>query len=122
MNEDFIKLYQHLNIEVLDLMRQIDTLIKRSVDFVIEEKVWSKTAMYYIGKRTIILALFSDHINIVSNPQIYKDSILYQNAIIENKEFLKGYKITPKGMLQIYLGQEVPEQLLLQIFKQTFTK
>ena len=34
-------------------------------------------------------------------------------------EELVGYKITPKGMLQIFVGQEVPDELLKMIIKET---
>ena len=43
----------------------------------------------------------------------------YPSEIIEM--YLKtGYKITPKGMLQIYLKQDIPSEVLKQIFLETF--
>ena len=37
-----------------------------------------------------------------------------------HQEELEGYQITPKGMLQIYLKQEIPSEVLKQIFMETF--
>lgn len=47
---------------------------------------------------------FKDHINIEAQ------------AVIQHKEELACYKITPKGMLQIYLKQDIPYEVLKQIF------
>ena len=47
---------------------------------------------------------FKDHINIEAR------------AVIQHKEELACYKITPKGMLQIYLKQDIPYEVLKQIF------
>ena len=51
---------------------------------------------------------FKDHINIEAR------------AITMHQEELEGYQITPKGMLQIYLKQEIPSEVLKQIFMETF--
>lgn len=50
---------------------------------------------------------FKDHINIEAQ------------AVIQHKEELAGYKITPKGMVQIYLKQDIPYKVLKQIFEET---
>ena len=50
---------------------------------------------------------FKDHINIEAQ------------AVIQHKEALAGYKITPKGMVQIYVKQDVPFEVLKQIFTET---
>lgn len=50
---------------------------------------------------------FKDHINI--------EAI----AVSANKEMLSGYKITPKGMLQIFLKQDIPAEVLKKIFAET---
>ena len=41
------------------------------------------------------------------------------NAISEYKDVLSGYKVTPKGMLQIFLKQEIPVDVLRRIFAET---
>ena len=38
---------------------------------------------------------------------------------IAHRQELVGYKITPKGMLQIFLGQGIPGNALRQIFEET---
>lgn len=53
------------------------------------------------------LIAFKDHINIEAQ------------AVISHKEELAGYKITPKGMLQIYLKQDIPSDILKQMFAET---
>jgi len=50
---------------------------------------------------------FKDHINIEAQ------------AVIQHKEELSGYKITPKGMLQIYLNQDIPTNALKKIFAES---
>ncbi len=50
---------------------------------------------------------FKDHINIEAQ------------AVIQHKEELISYKITPKGMLQIYVNQDIPNEILIQIFAET---
>ena len=50
---------------------------------------------------------FKDHINIEAV------------AVNRHGEELKGYKSTPKGMVQIYLGQDIPFEILKQIFIDT---
>lgn len=50
---------------------------------------------------------FKDHINIEAQ------------AVIRHKEELAGYQITPKGMVQICLKQEILYVVLKQIFAET---
>ena len=50
---------------------------------------------------------FKDHINIEAS------------AIALYREVLSVYKITPKGMLQIHTNQNVPSDLIKQIFAKT---
>ena len=50
---------------------------------------------------------FKDHVNIEAQ------------AVELHKEELAGYKITPKGMLQIYLKQDIPYEVLKQVFAET---
>ena len=42
--------------------------------------------------------------------------------IIKYKDELSGYKITPKGMLQIYLRQDIPTDVLKKLFTETLIK
>lgn len=69
--------------------------------------MWAKLPSYYAGERFVRLIPFKEHINIEAQ------------AILLHKEELAGYKITPKGMLQIYVNQNVPKDILAQIFAET---
>lgn len=70
-----------------------------------EEKLWAKLPSYYVGEKFVRLIPFKDHINIEAR------------AISEG--MFNGYKLTPKGMLQIYLKDEIPVQALEKVFKET---
>lgn len=69
--------------------------------------MWAKIPSYYVGKSFVRLIPFKDHINIEAQ------------AVIQHKEGLSGYKITPKVMLQIFLKQDIPYEALKQIFAET---
>lgn len=71
------------------------------------KKMWAKMPSYYVGESFVRLIPFKDHINIEAA------------AISAHKEDLEGYKITPKGMLQIYSGEEIPFNALQRIFTET---
>ncbi len=62
---------------------------------------------FYLGEKFVRLIPFKDHINIEAE------------AVMEHKFRLHQYKITPKGMLQIYLYQDIPEKVLKEIFYDT---
>lgn len=71
------------------------------------ETLWAKLPSYYVGDSFVRLIPFKDHINVEAS------------AVLQHQAELNGYKITPKGMLQIFLKQELPEEILTQIFKET---
>lgn len=73
----------------------------------IEEKMWAKLPSYYVGEKFVRLIPFKDHINVEAR------------KIIDYKDELNGYKITPKGMLQIYVGEDIPKEVLMKVFKDT---
>ena len=50
---------------------------------------------------------FKDHINIEAK------------AVVDYKEEIAGYKVTPKGRLQIFLKQDIPVGVLKKIFAET---
>lgn len=71
------------------------------------ETLWARLPRYCVGERFVRLIPFGDHINIEAV------------AVKDHTEELHGYKITPKGMLQIFVGQEAPTEILREIFKET---
>ncbi len=93
--------------EITDLFNRLRSLILESVSVEPEETLWAKLPSYYAGDSFVRLIAFKDHINIEAS------------AITEHKEELTGYKITPKGMLQIFVNQEIPTDVLKQIFVKT---
>jgi hypothetical protein len=82
-------------------------LILESTSLDIEEKLWARLPSIFCGDRFVRLVPFKDHINIEA-----KGIMAYQDQI-------HGYKITPKGMLQIGHEQEIPGELLKLIFKES---
>jgi len=82
-------------------------LINESTSEHIVEKMWAKLPSFYVGKKFIRIIIFKDHINIEAN------------AILNYRNKLSSYKLTPKGMLQIFHNQQIPQQLLRVIFKET---
>ena len=95
---------------------EIKTLFEkmRSIIFSVfpaaEEKLWAKLPSYYAGERFARLIPFKDHINIEAA------------AIMGHLDELTGYSVTPKGMLQIGLKNDLPAELLERIFTETLTK
>lgn len=50
---------------------------------------------------------FKDHINVEAK------------AVLKYEDRLAGYKVTPKGMLVISIKQDIPVDVLKQIFAET---
>lgn len=93
--------------EVIDLFITLRKLIYDSIASDLVETLWAKLPSYYAGEAFVRLIPFKDHINIEAQ------------AVIQHKKELSCYKITPKGMLQIYVKQDVPSDVLKQIFAET---
>ena len=107
MNEqvkDYIGKYPSVIIDMFDNIRK---MIYDSVSCELEERLWAKLPSYYVGDSFVRIIPFKDHINIEAQ------------AVIQHKEELEGYKITPNGMVQIYIKQDIPYQVLNQIFAET---
>jgi len=107
MNEQIREYIDKYPSEIVDMYNNIRQIIFDSVSSEIEETLWAKLPSYYVGETFVRLIPFKDHINIEAN------------AVSEYKEVLSGYKVTPKGMLQIFLNQELPIDVLKQIFAKT---
>ena len=93
--------------EIVALFSELRQLIYDSASTEPNETLWAKLPSYYVGESFVRLIPFKDHINIEAT------------AIAEHKENLTGYKITPKGMLQIFLKQGIPTDILKKIFAET---
>lgn len=74
-----------------------------------EETLWARLPSYLAGEHFVRLIPFKDHINIEAR------------AVLAHREELTGYKITPKGMLQLYVKQAVPSEVLRKIFTETLS-
>ena len=107
MNEQVKEYLEKFPCEITDLFGSLRSLIYDSVKAVIKETLWTKLPSYYVGDSFVRLIAFKEHINIEAK------------AIVEYKEELTDYKITPKGMLQIFVNQKVPTDVLKQIFAET---
>jgi len=93
--------------EIIDMYNTLRKLIFDSISSEPQETIWAKIPSYYVGESFVRLIPFKDHINI--------EAI----SILKHKEELTSYKITPKGMLQIFLKQDIPADVLRQIFTET---
>ena len=105
---DEIKLYiEKYPTEIIKLFQELRKIIYDCAKVDIEEKMWAKIPTYYTGKLYIRLIPFQNHINIEAK------------AIIKHQDELSNFKITPKGMLQIFVNQKVPSDILAKIFAET---
>ena len=107
MNEQVKEYLEKFPCEITDLFGSLRSLIYDSVKAEVEETLWAKLPSYYVGDSFVRLIAFKDHINIEAK------------AVMEHKEELTDYKITTKGMLQVYVKQELPSEVLKQIFPET---
>jgi len=93
--------------DIVDMYIVLRKLIFDSVSSEPQETMWAKLPTYYVGESFVRLIPFKDHINIEAK------------AVSVNKKMLSGYKVTPKGMLQIFLKQDIPADVLRKIFIET---
>ncbi len=91
----------------MEMFCELRQIVFESISCEPEETLWAKLPSYYVGERFVRLIPFKDHVNIEAQ------------AVDLHKEELAGYKITPKGMLQIYLKQDIPYEVLKQVFAET---
>lgn len=107
MNEEITSYIEKYNNDIQELFIKTQELVMQSVSCNITEKLWAKIPSFYVGERFIRIIPFKDHINVEAK------------AILQHISELKEYKITPKGMLQIYQKQEIPCNILQVIFIET---
>ncbi len=107
MNEQVKTYIDKYPSEIIDMYKNLRKIIFESVSCEPEEVLWAKLPSYYMGEAFVRLIPFKDHINIEAE------------AVISHQKELEGYKITPKGMLQIYLKQDIPYEVLKYIFEES---
>ena len=107
MNEQIKTYLEKYPQEIVDMFTALRQLIFDNVNVVPEETMWAKLPSYYNGDKVVRLIPFKDHINIEAS------------VVIQHKDKLADYKITPKGMLQIYVKQNIPSDTLKQILVET---
>ena len=107
MNEQVKEYIDKYPSEIIDMFNKLRQMIFDSALCEPKEAMWAKLPSYYVGDSFIRLIPFKDHINIEAN------------KITGHIEELTDYKITPKGMLQLYLKQDIPHIVLKQIFAET---
>ena len=107
MNEQVREYIDKYSNEIIDMYGTLRKLIFDSASSEPQEIIWAKIPSYYVGKSFVRLIPFKDHINIEAK------------AVSEHKDVLGEYKITPKGMLQIFLKQDIPTEVLKHIFSET---
>lgn len=108
MKEDIYNYLEKFEARTKQRFCDLHKLVYESTSEKIDEKLWAKMPSFYVNDNFIRLIPFKDHINIEAK------------AVVFHKDELSGYKITPKGMLQIFHNQQVPFELLKIIFKESF--
>lgn len=93
--------------DVIALFRQLRQAIIDNAPCAPEETLWARLPSYYVGDAFVRLIPFKDHINVEAS------------AVLLFRDELPGCKITPKGMLQLYPGKEIPHTVLAKIFART---
>lgn len=107
MNEQVKEYLEKYPSDITEMYNDLRQIIFDSVSREAEEKLWAKLPSYYVGEAVVRLIPFKDHINVEAQ------------AAALHKDELSGYKFTPKGMLQIFLKQDIPYEALKKIFAET---
>lgn len=109
MNENIREYIEKYPSGIIDMFGALRKLIMDCAPLEPQETMWAKIPSYYVGELFIRLIPFKDHINIEAR------------AVTDYKEVLSEYKITPKGMLQIFVKQDIPVDVLKQVFAETLS-
>lgn len=95
--------------DIKKLFNELRSLVLTATSEKVDEKLWANLPSYYVNKSFVRIIPFKDHINIEAK------------AIERHKNDLTEFKLTPKNMLQIYIGQSIPADILKKIFIETLT-
>lgn len=107
MNEQVRAYLEKYPEDVRALFLAVRALVLNSVPAAPTETLWARLPSYYAGEAFVRLIPFKDHLNIEAA------------AIPRHRDELAGYKLTPKSMLQLYVGAAVPDEALRRIFAET---
>ena len=108
MKEDICDYIEKLNEHTKQRFCVLYGLIFESTSQTINEILWAKLPSFYVGNNFVRIIPFKDHVNIEA-----KATLSHIHELLE-------YKITSKGMLQIFHNQQIPDELLKVIFKESF--
>jgi uncharacterized protein YdhG (YjbR/CyaY superfamily) len=101
-NQEITEYFAKYEPEKIERLETIRTVIHESMPE-INEKMWTKVPCFYISKVSIVIRVFGDHVNFITD------------TVVQYKGELLEYKITPKGMLQIFDNQQLPLDTLKKI-------
>lgn len=107
MNEQVKEYLNKYPDEIVDMFHELRQLIFDNASCEPEETLWAKLPTYNVGEAFVRLIPFKDHINVEAQ------------AVLQHTDELAGYKITPKGMVQLYVKQEMPVEVLKRVFAET---
>lgn len=102
INQEITEYFAKYDSEKKERLETIRRLIHENIPE-INEKMWTKVPCFYLGRASIVIRVFSDHINFIAD------------TVVQYKHELLEYKITPKGMLQIFDNQKLPLDTLKKI-------
>lgn len=108
MKDDIYNYLEKFEEDTKERFSDLYKLIYESTSRSIDEKLWAKLPSFYVNDNFLRIIPFKDHINIEAK------------VVVFHKDELSGYKITPKGMLQIFHNEQVPSEVLKTIFKESF--
>ena len=110
MNKNIQEYLQKYPAETVNRFIELRKLLFENASSEIKEILWAKLPSYYSGDSFVRLIPFKDHINV--------EAIFIAKYMDE----LQEYKITPRGMLQIYHTQDIPYKVLKNVFKETIDR
>lgn len=108
MNEDISNYINSFDLDTKHRFNELYDLINQCAPDGYYEKLWAKIPSFYYGEQFIRLIPFKDHINVDAK------------AVLLYKDLLRGYTITPKGMLQIYHSEPIPYDAMKKIIEESF--